>query len=42
LPASWTDVAQADPFAVLARGRSRVRFEDLLRLVILIEELKER
>jgi len=39
-PASWTDVAQADPFVVLSRGRAFARFEDLLRLVDLIEDLK--
>lgn len=41
-PASWTDIAQADWFVVVSRGRSLARFEDLLRLVILIEDLKGR
>ena len=39
-PSGWTDVGQADPFVVLSRGRAAMRFEDLLRLVKLIEALK--
>ena len=39
---AWTDAGQADPFVVLSRGRAVVRFEDLLRLVKLIEDLKQR
>jgi hypothetical protein len=42
LPSAWTDAGQTDPFVVLARGRAVVRFEDLLRLVKLIEDLKQR
>ena len=38
-PSAWTDVAQADPFVALSGGRAS-RFEDLLRLVKLIEDLK--
>ena len=41
-PSAWTDAGQADPFVVLCRGRAVVRFEDLLRLVKLIEDLKQR
>jgi Family of unknown function (DUF5372) len=41
-PSAWTDAGQADPFVVLSRGRAVVRFEDLLRLVKLIEDLKQR
>jgi hypothetical protein len=42
LPSAWTDAGQTDPFVVLSRGRAVVRFEDLLRLVKLIEDLKQR
>jgi hypothetical protein len=41
-PSAWTDAGQADPFVVLSRGRAVGRFEDLLRLVKLIEDLKKR
>jgi len=41
-PSAWTDAGQADPFVVLSRGRAVVRFEDLLRLVELIKDLKQR
>ena len=41
-PSAWTDAGQADPFVVLSRGRAVVRFEDLLRLVKVIEDLKQR
>jgi hypothetical protein len=37
---AWTDAGQADPFVVLSAGRAVSRFEDLLRLVKLIEDLK--
>lgn len=39
LPASWTDVAEPDPFVVLARGRTPFRTEDLIALVALVHEL---
>jgi hypothetical protein len=39
---AWTDAGQTDPFVVLSQGRAVVRFEDLLRLVKLIEDLKQR
>ena len=41
-PASWTDTGEADPFVVLSGGRAVARFEDLLRLVELIQDLKGR
>jgi hypothetical protein len=41
-PSVWTDAGQADAFVVLSGGRAVVRFEDLLGLVKLIEDLKER
>jgi len=40
-PSAWTDVGQADPFVVFSRGRATVRFEDLMRLVELIKDLKQ-
>jgi hypothetical protein len=39
-PSAWTDAGQADPFVALSAGRAISRFEDLLRLVKLIEDLK--
>src|ERR1700730_10405672 len=39
-PAGWTDAGQADPFVTLSGGQAMYRFEDLLRLVKLIEDLK--
>jgi hypothetical protein len=39
-PSAWTDVGQADPFVILSGGQAVSRFEDLLRLVKLIEDLK--
>jgi len=36
LPRAWTDMADVDPFVVLAAGRSPFRVEDLLELVGLI------
>ena len=40
-PATWTDAGQTDPFVAVAEGRAVSRFEDLLRLVKLIEDLKQ-
>ncbi len=40
LPRGWTDAADADPFVVLAAGRSAVRVEDLLALVELLEGVR--
>lgn len=42
LPASWTDVAEPDPFVALARGRTPFRIRDLLSLVALVDELAAR
>jgi hypothetical protein len=39
-PASWTDAGESDPFVVLSAGRAAARFEDLLRLIELIRDLK--
>ena len=36
LPTAWTSVAPADPFVVLAAGRSFFRVADLLTLLVLI------
>ncbi len=38
LPASWTDVDEPDPFAVLARGPTPLRTVDLIALVALVRE----
>ncbi len=40
LLASWTSLAAPDPFVVLAAGRSPFRFEDLVRLVDLVAQMK--
>ncbi len=37
IPTDWTDRAEPDPFVVVATGRCHLRFEDLLRLVDLVE-----
>lgn len=29
IPASWTDVAEPDPFVAVSEGRSHFRFDDL-------------
>lgn len=42
LPASWTDVEDADPFVVLARGRTPFRTADLISLVAVVRELSAR
>ena len=39
LPACWTTVAPADPYLVVAAGRSRFRLEDLEELADLVERL---
>ena len=39
-PASWTDLADTDPFVELSGGRAVARVADLLRLVELIQDLK--
>jgi hypothetical protein len=40
LPRGWTDAADPDPFVALAGGRSAVRVEDLLALVVLVDGLR--
>jgi len=40
LPAVWTDVVGADPFLVLAGGRSLFRVQELLSLVLLVKQLR--
>jgi hypothetical protein len=37
LPRAWTDAADADPFVVVAAGRSRLRVSDLVGLVEMVE-----
>ena len=36
---AWTDAADADPFVVLAAGRSAFRVEDLVALADLVADL---
>jgi len=40
LPTGWTDVADADPFVVMAAGRSPFRVADLLELADLADLLR--
>jgi Family of unknown function (DUF5372) len=40
VPAAWTTVLPQDPFVVMAHGRCALRYEDLLRLVDLVEKLR--
>ena len=40
MPACWTDIYAADPFVVMAQGRSFFRAKDLDQLVHLIREVK--
>jgi Family of unknown function (DUF5372) len=42
LPAGWTDVAPADPFAVIADGRCPFTINGLLALADLISRLASR
>jgi len=37
VPVNWTDAAPPEPYAMVGRGRVRVRVEDLLLLVDLID-----
>jgi len=37
VPVNWTDVALPEPYAIVGRGRVRVRVEDLLLVVDLID-----
>ena len=40
LPACWTTVSAEDPFVVRASGRCFFRYEDLIKLVELVEKLR--
>ena len=40
VPTAWTDVAEPDPFVVIAAGRSAFRVEDLLVVADLVETLR--
>ncbi len=40
VPAAWTTVAPQDPFVAMASGRCLFRYEDLLKLVNLVEKLR--
>jgi hypothetical protein len=42
VPAGWTDVEDPDAFTALSAGRSALRVDDLLALVVLVEELDRR
>jgi hypothetical protein len=42
LPAEWTDVVPADPFVVVAAGRSPFRTADLLVLAELVAHVRSR
>jgi hypothetical protein len=37
VPVNWTDATAPKPYAIVGRGRVRVRVEDLLLLVDLID-----
>lgn len=39
VPAAWTTVLPEDPFVTVAAGRCLFRYEDLLKLVNLLERL---
>ena len=39
IPLNWTSAAAEDPWLVMARERSWFRFDDLLELVRVVEEL---
>lgn len=41
VPLSWTDIGPPDPFVKISAGRALFRVEDLLRLTILINEIKQ-
>lgn len=40
LPVGWTDADPADPFIVVAAGRSPLRIGELLELAALLERLR--
>jgi hypothetical protein len=41
LPASWTDIGPVDPFVAIAAGRAPFRYEDLLALRRLLQDLDQ-
>jgi Family of unknown function (DUF5372) len=41
LPMAWTNLAQPDPFVVLAAGRAILRLTDLQTLVRLLHDVEE-
>ena len=40
IPAGWTTVVAPDPFVAMAGGRCLFRYEDLIKLVELVEKLR--
>ena len=40
IPAGWTTVVAPDPFVAMASGRCLFRYEDLIKLVELVEKLR--
>jgi Family of unknown function (DUF5372) len=42
VPVGWTDVAPADPYLSIGRGRSQFRVEDLVQLATLIASQRGR
>jgi len=40
LPAGWTGVAPVDPFVAMAAGRAPFRTAGVLRMVVLVRQLK--
>jgi uncharacterized protein DUF5372 len=40
IPAGWTTIMEADPFVTVAAGRCLFRYEDLLKLVDLLEKVR--
>jgi Family of unknown function (DUF5372) len=40
LPACWTTVPAKDPFVAVAGGRCFFRYQDLIKLVELVEKLR--
>ncbi|MCH8177848.1 MAG: hypothetical protein IIC09_06600 [Proteobacteria bacterium] len=41
MPASWTDVAEADAFQQASTGRSWFRIDDLLDLLAILQTVKK-
>lgn len=42
VPIAWTDAADPDPLVLISADRSYFRTDDLVRLVLLVEEIKQR